>query len=98
MFSALFEHDLRADAVSRLSRDRCTLCGSTRPLRSGSCSYTSRPKAKRNAVAHAASKRRRRAGADHLAGLVADAAESMRAATLEIIGIARTQDAPLAID
>ena len=52
----------------------------------------------RIAVAHAASKRRRRAGTDDLAGLVPDAAESVRATTLEIIGIAGTQDAPLAID
>src|ERR1700754_1778245 len=42
--------------------------------------------------------RRRGAGADHLARLVADAAEAVRAAALEIIRIARPEDAPLAID
>src|SRR5438132_3307728 len=44
------------------------------------------------------SKRRRRAGADHLARLVADAAEAVRAAALEIIGIAGAEDAALGID
>src|SRR5262245_57721261 len=44
------------------------------------------------------SKRRRRAGADHLARLVADAAESVRTAALEIIGIAGAEDAAFAIN
>src|SRR5262249_6613577 len=41
---------------------------------------------------------RRRAGADHFARLVADAAETMRAAALEIIGVAGGEDAALAVD
>src|SRR5205085_4595095 len=44
------------------------------------------------------SERRRGAGADHLARLVADAAEAVRAAAFEIVGIAGAEDAPLAVD
>ena len=50
------------------------------------------------AVAFPASKRRRRAGADHLARLGADAAKSMRTAAFEIIGIAGIEDAALVVD
>src|SRR6476469_9587326 len=41
---------------------------------------------------------RRRAGADHLAGLGADAAETMRPAAFEIIGVAGPEDAAFAVD
>src|SRR5882762_5392597 len=41
---------------------------------------------------------RRRAGADHLARLGADAAETVRPAALEIIGVAGPEDAAFAVD
>src|SRR5262245_31474414 len=50
------------------------------------------------AMTRGESERRRRAGADHLARLVADAAEAVRAAAFEIIGVAGPEDAALAVD
>src|SRR5882757_10151791 len=44
------------------------------------------------------SKCRRRAGRDQLAGLVADAAEAVRPAALEIIGVAGIEHPPLVVD
>src|SRR2546427_2895080 len=44
------------------------------------------------------SKRRRRAGRDHFAGLAANAAEAMRAAAFEIIGVAGIEDAAFVVD
>src|SRR5262245_52043040 len=50
------------------------------------------------AMTRGESERRRRAGADHLARLVADAAEAVRAAAFEVIGVAGSKDAALAVN
>src|SRR5260370_24743460 len=56
------------------------------------------PKRKVRAFYRFSSKRRRRAGADHFAGLCADAAETVWPAAFEIIGIAGMEDMALVVD
>src|SRR5882672_8556150 len=51
-----------------------------------------------NPLATHLSKRRRRAGGDHFARFAADAAEAMRAAAFEIIGVAGIEDAAFVVD
>src|SRR5262245_52154301 len=56
------------------------------------------PGRRRELARLAPSERRRRTGRDHLAGLRADAAEAVRAAAFEVIGVAGIEDAALVVD